>query len=331
MPMLERYLNAIAFWLPEEQRKDLLAEIAEDLNAQIEEQQATLGRNLNDADLAALLKRRGRPVVVANAYRPQRSLIGPLWFPAYLFALKIVGLCYVLPWILVFTVIHRVQQPALPWSGTLLAAWGTLWEVGFTAAGVVTLIFALLEFYGKRSDLLDKWSPRQLPPVRDPYKIALSSSIAELVANIAFLIWWMAYASSPIMINRSTFQLSLGPAWSYFFWSYSALAVFNIALAASNLRNRAWSGWRAAGRLVLDLAGGALFCWLIRAHLVATLYVANLSAAQTIALRNAIHLWEDRCFPIAVIVVAIIVSVDLMRILRLNKKDRVVLARGIVA
>lgn len=78
----ERYLHAIGFWLPNDQRDDIIAEISEDLNSQIEDQQSALGRKLTDSELEALLERRGRPVVVASSYRAQQSIIGPVWFPA---------------------------------------------------------------------------------------------------------------------------------------------------------------------------------------------------------------------------------------------------------
>lgn len=322
MQMLERYLHAIGFWLPKDQRQDILAEISEDLNSQIEDRQTALGRKLTEAELEALLKRRGRPVLVANRYRPQRSLIGPVWFPAYVFVLKMVGLCYVLPWLIVFVIVHRVQHHGLNWGVTLVAAWGTIWAVTFVAAGVVTLIFSLLQITEAETHFLENWNPRQLPPVRDPYKIPVSSSITELVANVAFLLWWMTYVSSPLLFDGPAFRLSLAPAWIYFFWSYLALALFNIALAAANLRRRYWTGLRAACRLTLDLAGGVLFCWLMKANVIATLYVASLDPARTLAIKNAIHIWTDRCFPIAVIISAIVVVVDLMRIVRLNGKGR---------
>jgi hypothetical protein len=43
MEMLDRYLHAIEFWLPRAQKKDILAEISEDIHSQIEDEQAGLG------------------------------------------------------------------------------------------------------------------------------------------------------------------------------------------------------------------------------------------------------------------------------------------------
>jgi hypothetical protein len=74
-----------------------------------------------------------------------------------------------------------------------------------------------------------------------------------------------------------------------------------------------------------------LFCWLLKANIVATLSIANLDAARTLALKDAIHIWMQRCFPVAVIIAAIVVAIDLLRIVRVNRKDRFVLTTGVSA
>src|SRR5689334_8746084 len=101
MDLLDRYLQAVRFWLPRAQQDDIIAELSEDIRSEIEEKESALARKLNPAELEALLKQRGRPMLVANRYLPQRSVIGPALFPAYLLVLKIVMLCYLLPWFLV--------------------------------------------------------------------------------------------------------------------------------------------------------------------------------------------------------------------------------------
>ena len=59
MELLDRYLQAIEFWLPKRQRQDIIAELSEDLRSQIEEKETTLGRKLEDAEVEAILKRCG--------------------------------------------------------------------------------------------------------------------------------------------------------------------------------------------------------------------------------------------------------------------------------
>src|SRR4249919_1210750 len=94
--LVDRYLQAVGFWLPKAQQQDILAELSEDLHSQIEEKETELGRSLNESEMDAILKQRGRPLLVANRYLPQRSLIGPVLFPIYLFVVKLVALFYLL-------------------------------------------------------------------------------------------------------------------------------------------------------------------------------------------------------------------------------------------
>ena len=82
---------------PKEGRDDILAELSEDLRAEIADDEESLGRPLTNDEMVQLLKRRGHPILVAAAYLPQRSLIGPALFPIYAFVLKIVALCFIAP------------------------------------------------------------------------------------------------------------------------------------------------------------------------------------------------------------------------------------------
>src|SRR5258708_21182913 len=89
MELLDRYLQAIEFWLPKRQRQDIITELSEDLRSQVEEKETELGRKLEDAEVEAILKRCGSPLEVASRYRPQQYLIGPTLFPIYRFVLAV--------------------------------------------------------------------------------------------------------------------------------------------------------------------------------------------------------------------------------------------------
>jgi len=69
--LIDRYLQAVKFWLPRGQQDDIAAELSEDMQSQIEEQESKLGRQLNEGEVAQLLKQRGRPLLVASRYLPQ--------------------------------------------------------------------------------------------------------------------------------------------------------------------------------------------------------------------------------------------------------------------
>jgi hypothetical protein len=89
MDLIDRYLRAVKFWLPSEQKQDIIAELSEDLHSQIEDKESELGRPLNDAEVEAILKEGGPSMLVAQQFLPQRYLIGPALFPMYWFVLKL--------------------------------------------------------------------------------------------------------------------------------------------------------------------------------------------------------------------------------------------------
>lgn len=90
MSLIERYLAAVAAQLKPEEREDVVAELRDDLMSRIEAQEATLGRDLTDDEVEAVIREVGHPLSVAARYGsgPQH-LIGPELFPWWLFAMKI--------------------------------------------------------------------------------------------------------------------------------------------------------------------------------------------------------------------------------------------------
>src|ERR1700719_1105167 len=199
MQLLERYLQAVKFWLPKEQKEDIIAELSEDIRSQIDEKEAELGRKLNEVELEAILKQRGRPILVANRYLPQEQLIGPVLFPIYRLVLKIVMLCYLVPWtvtwiaLLIFNSGYAAKFAGHSWTGALGSLWASLWTTAFIAVGTVTLVFAILERAQLKSHFLEEWNPRKLPAVNNPDLIPRFNSIFELADSLIFCVWWMAH------------------------------------------------------------------------------------------------------------------------------------------
>lgn len=323
MDLLERYLQAVKFWLPKEQKQDIIAELSEDLRSEIEEKESALGRKLNDTELSAILKQRGRPVFVANRYLPQEHLIGPVLFPIYRLVLKIVMLCYLVPavvvWItlMIFNTGFRADHAGSHIISTLGSIWSTLWSSAFLAVGIVTLVFAVLERLGIKSSLED-WNPRHLPPVRNLNLVPRSASIIELVANMIFCLWWTSSMSSVITLNHPNLQVFLSPAWRYFFWGFLLAASLNVALAAANLVRPYWTASRAFVRLLSDAAGSVLFCWLLKANVFTGFTATNVSPARALEITAAFNWWTVKMFPVAVIFGVTILCIDAFRILRVK-------------
>src|SRR5215472_122699 len=102
MELLDRYLQAVRFWLPRAHQNDIIEELRDDLSSQIEEKELSLGRSITEDELAAILQHAGHPVRVAARYQKKQSLIGPGLFPLYKFVLGIVTLGYLVPWLMVW-------------------------------------------------------------------------------------------------------------------------------------------------------------------------------------------------------------------------------------
>jgi len=325
MELIERYLQAVKFWLPKEQKQDIIAELSEDIHSQVEEKESELGRKLNESEVEAILRQRGRPVLVANRYQPQQYLIGPVLFPIYTFVLKIVACCYLLPWVLAllglltYSDSYRTQHGG--WLSAMGQAWGGLWLATFFVIGIVTLVFAVLEQLQAKSHFMEKWDPRKLPPVKNPNQIKRSSSIAEIVANAVFGVgWWLAYFSTPLLVNRPELRVRLTPMWTYFFFGFLCVSLANVALSSMNLAHPYWTIRRAIARLLTDCVGSALFCWVMKVNIFAEITVKGLSTERSIAVTNIMNSGAQRMFPLAVLIGLVIVGSDLYRIYRVKNK-----------
>ncbi|HVP38262.1 MAG TPA: hypothetical protein VMS93_03655 [Candidatus Saccharimonadales bacterium] len=260
MDLLDRYLHAVRFWLPKAQQQDIIEELSGDLRAQIEEQEAGLGRSLTDGELAALLKERGEPMAVARRYLPDRYLIGPALFPLYWLALRIVGSCYLIPWALgwlafvVFSPSYRAAHP----GSHIFDTWQDAWVTPFIVFGVVTAVFAVLERSQAAARWQERWDPRKLPAVRDPRRIPRGNSVTGLVFGVVFALWWLALPVAPSLSGNGV-RVALTPVWRNIYWLMLGLSAFEIAMNCVNLFRPYWTRLRLSLRALVNLPGG----WLV--------------------------------------------------------------------
>ena len=228
MELIDRYLQAVRFWLPKSQH-DVALELAEDLHSQVEAKEAVLGRPLDEGEVSELLKECGRPVVVAGRLRPQDYLIGPMMFPAYRFILKMTLLWMMLP-IFVFIVgpVQLVKTGSL--GAAIGSTIGTMWTGSFMAAGIITLVFVVIERTQTKLGLVDKWDPRSLPPLQtQERKASGGKTTCELIFNLIALVWLLLVPYKPFLIlgPAATF-LNAAPMWHTFYAPVLLLTVASI-------------------------------------------------------------------------------------------------------
>jgi hypothetical protein len=222
MQLLDRYLTAIKFWLPKSQRDDIAAELEANLRAEIDDRAAELGRPLTDDEIAALLRPHGSPILVASRYQQEhrtvtigRQFIGPILFPFYWTAIKVTLVLLLIPGV-VPAVVLSTQAHGHPLAQLGSALTRVAW-LSLPALFLVTLVFAAIDFGLRRFDLLEKWGsdwdPRTLPtPARQAKQVRRSTSIAGIIVQSLFILWWWNHGSIPyLVVIRSGAQIHSAP------------------------------------------------------------------------------------------------------------------------
>jgi hypothetical protein len=212
MDLLERYLQAVKFFLPRRQQDDIVRELSENLLSQIEDREETLGRALTEDEQADILRRHGHPMLVAGRYRSHQQLIGPTFFPIYLFALKAGLAIALLVTIVVATITAMVSgDPIREAVAALLAFPGrALMMFAWTTLG-----FAALDLARSQLKLAHNWDPRSLPKVvRHADGIPRGRSMCEFLLGTACTVWLLLLPWAPILfLGPAAALLEPTPIW----------------------------------------------------------------------------------------------------------------------
>jgi hypothetical protein len=326
MELLDRYLQAVRFWLPRKQQDDIIAELGDDLRSQIEERESALGRPLNEDELVSVLKQAGHPLWVAGRYQKQQALIGPVLFPLYSFVLKIVALGYLVPWLVVWIVLtvfvssHRADNPFL----TLAGGWGSLWTNIIVIFGSVTLAFAILERVQSAMSALQQWDPRKLPRLRPKDQVSRVESVFGLIFSIVYIAWWLSLPHyGALIFGPIAGFFSLNPALHA--WYFPLLAPPSIVAVQQcvNIFRPQWTWFRAAAMLLSDAVALFIFVFLAKFHpYLIPAWAGNLDAQHTQALvkLNQVFSWSVLCVIIGICIAAIAHAYQTIRELRRMSK-----------
>jgi hypothetical protein len=250
MELLDRYLQAVRFWLPKAQQEDITAELSSDLRSQIDDRETELGRPLDDAELEVILRKCGSPILVASRYRPQTQLIGPALFPIYLFVLKVTLLWILVPVFVVIVGPAMIISAPNHWGG-LVQTWSTLWFAMFVSAGSITAVFAVIERTAAGLKLFEKWDLRSLPQApKAEQTISRTQTIFELIFGIVGVLWMLAVPHYPFLIlGPAAAFLRLAPMWHVFYLPLILLALTGLARQCVTLMRPQWTWLPPAAQL----------------------------------------------------------------------------------
>jgi hypothetical protein len=263
MEMIERYLQAVKFALPQAEREDIVKELRDSILSQIEEKEATLGRPLIEDEQAELLKKLGSPMQLASRYRKQQYLIGATMFPIYWRVLK-VSLA------MVFVILAAGSIATAAAGKTLSESLGVLFRfpgVALMTFAWMTVVFSALEFFGARLRLRDRWDPRLLPPlVKTEPRKSQFELIAQLVIQTLFGIWWLAGLHYQYLIfGPGIAVLRFGPVWQTIYPLFVIMVIVDLGLTASRLIWPRWIQGPHLNRLVMSALGLIVLYFLIGA------------------------------------------------------------------
>ncbi len=326
MELLERYLQAVRFWLPKAQQNDIIEELGDDLRSQIEDKDTALGRETTEDELAAILQQTGHPMRVAARYQKQQSLIGPTLFPIYKFVLKIVGLAYLGPWLLVWIAL-AIFAPS--YLGNHV--WGSFWINVFITYGIVTLLFAVLERFQASLSGLHKWDPRKLPALpkrknKDKGRVPRVESVFELIFSVLFIAGWLVLPEiAAAMFSPFNKIVVATPALQSYYWPVLLPTVIAMVQQGVNLVRPQWYWLRPLTRLVTT----AIILGIVESMLKVSPYFTLVNPARDAArygrlefVLNQVSLWSMICFAIALCIALVVYAFQCVQIVRQSSGRR---------
>ena len=187
MQLIDRYMSAVAFHLPEGRRDEITRELRANILDKLENVAEQKGRGVTDADVSSVLKELGHPQQVANSFLPPQQLVTAELFPLYKQVLSY-GVIFMF-------VIELIKFGVIFLSSGHLAIAGLLF--GFAMKTLlmfasVTGVFYLLSNPPGGKPVFKPyqcWVPEQLPPVIHNWqRISPCEQGVEFSSNLFFFL-----------------------------------------------------------------------------------------------------------------------------------------------
>jgi hypothetical protein len=289
MDLIDRYVAEVRRYLPPEQRDAVGIALADELRTLVRDSEAHNGRRMTEDELAALIRVRGHPYLLAQPYRTVRYLlIGPSLLPQYWQTLKN-ALTIAFVAVVVVTAVFAVNgtDPI-----TLLRYLDVFWRNVFTIFIAVTLVFAIFDAAQARRLLKQPWDPRTLPArIAVPSAATPTGSLADVATSGVLLLWWLTIPHYPwVLLGPSARFFTFTNEWHTAYLPVSVCFATALVVHVIPAVRPSW-GWLARWRIVLanaaSLAGAGL---LLRAgNLLASADPSRIDARTMSIVHAAVH------------------------------------------
>jgi hypothetical protein len=264
MELVNRYVSEVGRHLPEKTRADLEKEIRSLIEAALDDRSRKTGRPVDEDSIVEVLKEFGPPDKMAASYLPERYLIGPRLFPAFINVVKIA-----LPIVLILAALGmavRLGNSDLQPKFVIEAfaeGFAGMFNTVLQVLGTIVLVFALLEYFvpdlkartlPKGVDLrsLDKeWDPRSLPkPTPAPQQVGVVGLSVEIAFTVVAIVIFNFYPQLIGVGYSGTEWVSIPVLAEVFFTRYlpwlNIVWVLQIVLDSIVIGRGRWetgSGW----------------------------------------------------------------------------------------
>lgn len=289
MDLLNGYVNMLRLFLPRAQRDDISREIAEEIHAQAADREAGLGRPLNLDEQAALLGQYGHPLLTAARYRPQQYLIGPIVFPYYWLALRVILGLVLAGHAIAALVLLAGGSPSWPAIGEAI---GNTVQDAVAVVAWLTLMGAVSDRWLAKSRVLENWDPKTIvPPAHAARRVVADvtrsldrhgppmwthrragtrepGSAFGFVVGVIVSIWWVLALWFPVlMFGPAAVALDWGPAMGRMFPALVLAQVVALAEHFVRLTRPGSAGFfRVTGLLWIAAAVGLWYGLLATDH-----------------------------------------------------------------
>jgi hypothetical protein len=276
--LIDRYTAEIARYLPPASRGAVVGPIAEELRAQIRDTEAHSGRPMTEDEIAALIRMRGHPYLIAQPYRTGRYLlIGPGLLPQYWHTLK-TSLTIAF---LVIVVLSALLAAGATSPVALVQYLGVFGRLAFYIFVVVSIVFAVIDIVQGRVLLKQQWDPRTLSEPAVESRLAEGGSLADVATACLFLAWWLTVPRYPwVMLGPGAQYFEFTDAWRAAYGPVTACFVVSVLVHVLAVVRPRWH-WLARWRTVLANAASIVGAGLL------------LGAGQLLVPSSAAHL-DDR-------------------------------------
>jgi len=296
MDMIDRYLNAVAAQLPQDERDDIVAELRDLILSRFEAKEEELGRALTEDEQEAILRDIGHPLAVAARYGsgPQH-IVGPELFPWWMFGVR-AGLIAIVA-ITALGAVVRVLAGDVEVGRAIGQAIHSIFNGAIMLVGFATIAGFIIERRKEKPRFLREWRVKDLGLFEfggglnmdavsrgrktgewEPGKLfngkRAASPIARAVGSAVgwsvVLLWWIGWLplthTSPETIGGIVggvdYSLMLGDLHAMLYWPVIAFGLLRILFDVARAVRPDGVRFTAIGDIGFGAAEGAMFGWL---------------------------------------------------------------------